>query len=151
MITITLPKSEYDKTQNEIKELEEKIAKILEEKGSFILKNTQWHPFGNINTYNYVHNFTTEEKETLLTKEITALNTKINTISLDRDEYYKGNLKLNQLADSRLKMIESLQKTITQLQTQQKDLKVKHKEEIKALKVSFELEEIKSRPWWKLF
>jgi hypothetical protein len=94
---------------------------------------------------------TVAEKETFLTKEITALNTKINTISLDRDAYYKENLKSNQLAGSRLEMIESLQETITQLQTKQKDLEVKHKEEIKALKVSFELEEIKSRPWWKLF
>jgi hypothetical protein len=151
MITITLPKDEYDKTQNDIKELKEKIDKILEEKGSFILRDTRWHPFGNISTNFYVHNFTTEEKEVLLTKEITALNTKINTVILDKDIYYKENLKLEQLADSRLKMIESLQETITQLQTKQKDLEVKHKEEIKDLKVSFELEEIKSRPWWKLF
>jgi septal ring factor EnvC (AmiA/AmiB activator) len=151
MITITLPKDEYDKTQNDIKELKEKIAKILEEKGSFILRDTRWYPFGPTNTNFYIYNFTTEEKETFLTKEITALNTKINTISLDRDAYYKENLKSNQLAGSRLKMIESLQETITQLQTKQKDLEVKHKEEIKALKVSFELEEIKSRPWWKLF
>ena len=153
MITVTLPKSEYDKTQDDIKKLKETIAEILEQKESFILKGNIWHPFGNLSTDFYVRNFTTEEKEVLLTKKITDLKLELENIRDNRNEFCKKNQELDRLANSRLEMIKSLQETITQLQTKQKDLDLLTDKKVIPSKPNMIKENGGSidKPWWKLF
>lgn len=145
MITVTLPKSEYDKTQKDIKELNEKIAKILEQKGSFVLLNNQWNYFNqNYQNFIFVENSTNEEKEILLTREIKALNLKLKDNLDTLDVQGKRISELNGIASSRLDIIANLRKEIDTMKTQ-------HAKEINNLKASFELERVKTKPWWKLF
>lgn len=146
MITVTLPKHEYDKTQKDIKELNEKIAKILEQKGSFVLGSNKWNYAFDYYYQNFifVENSTNEEKEILLTREIKALNLKLKDNLDILDVQSKRISELNGIASSRLDIIANLRKEIDTMKTQ-------HAKEINDLKASFELETVKTKPWWKLF
>lgn len=149
MITVTLPKHEYDKAQNDIKELQEKIAEILEQKGSFVLTidtGIDYLEYFNKSKLRmvYVHNTTDETKEKLLVREINKLIPGIEDLKEEVRKLQEENHKLYGIAKNRLDIIENLRKEIDTMKTQ-------HAKEIKDIKASFELERIKTKPWWKLF
>lgn len=149
MITVTLPKHEYDKAQNDIKELQEEINTILDQKGSFVLTVDTGYDYleylgeSKFRTV-YVENATDETKEKLLLTEINKLKSRIKDLKEEVGKLYKENNKLRDIAKNRLDIIENLREEIDRMKTQ-------HAKEIKDIKASFELERVKTKPWWKLF
>lgn len=149
MITVTLPKHEYDKTQKDIKELQEEINTILDQKGSFVLTVDTGYDYleylgeSKFRTV-YVENATDETKEKLLLTEINKLKSRIKDLKEEVGKLYKENNKLRDIAKNRLDIIENLREEIDRMKTQ-------HAKEIKDIKASFELERVKTKPWWKLF